>query len=360
MLDVSRNAKLFACLCSVRRAAVALLSLALVPISAASASVSNTPAASGLTNRVVIVENANATEAFQPRPEAVRQMVDQGISKLLLTTNASAAWRQLATTQDIIGLKVYCALGSHCGTRPALVAAVIEGLMAAGFHASNIVVWDKHRGDLRRAGFFELGTRYGVAIEGAADVGWDSTNYYEAPLVGNLLYGDLEFGRKDEGAGRKSYISKLITRRLTKIIQLTPLLNHNTAGVCGNLYSLTMGSVDNTVRFEADPRHMATAVPEIYALQALGDKVVLNIVDALICQYQGEDQGLLHYSIVLNELRFSKDPVALDTLSLQELDWQRRAARVRSPTNHIEIYQNAALLELGANDLPSIKIERVR
>jgi uncharacterized protein DUF362 len=357
---VSRNAKPFERLCFLRCAVIALLGIALAPMSVASAGVTNSPPPPGASNRVVIVENVNATDAFQPRLETLRQMVDQGITKLLLATNASDAWRQLVTPQDIIGLKVYCAVGSLGGTRPALAAAVIEGLLAAGFPPSNIVVWDKHRGDLRRAGFYDVAARHGVGIEGAADVGWDSTNYYEAPLVGNLLYGDLEFGRKEEGAGRKSYLSKLITRRITKIIQLTPLLNHNTAGVCGNLYSLAMGSVDNTTRFESDPRHMATAVPEIYALEKLGDKVVLNVVDALICQYQGEDQGLLHYSIALNELRFSKDPVALDTLSLQELDWQRRAARMRSPTNHVELYQNAALLELGANDIPSIKIERVK
>lgn len=327
---------------------------------AAGSGVVATNAPFAASNRVVIVENENATDAYQPRPEPIRQMVDLGISRLLSTTNAAAAWRQLARTQEVIGLKVYCAPGSYGGTRPVLVAAVIEGMLAAGFPASNIVVWDKTRGELRRAGYFELAKRYGVTVEGALDAGWDATKFYEAPLVGNLLYGDLEFGNTSEGAGRKSYLSKLITRRINKVIQITPLLNHNTAGVCGNLYSLAMGSVDNTARFEVDPQRMATAVPEIYALEALGDKVVLNIVDALICQYQGEDQGLLHYSIALNEVRFSKDPLALDVLSLQELDWQRRAARVRSPTNHFELYQNAALLELGANDNASIKIERVR
>lgn len=359
MLDVSRKAKVFALFCFLRCGGVALFAAALVPVSVASGG-PNAKLPPSPTNRVVIVENASATDAFQPRLEIVRQMLDQGVAKLLTTTNVAAAWQQLASPQDVIGLKVYCAPGRNCGTRPALVGAVIESLTAAGFSASNIVVWDKHRSELRRAGFFELAARYHVAVEGAADSGWDSTNYYEAPLVGHLLYGDLEFGRKDEGAGRKSFLSKLVTRRLTKIIQLTPLLNHNTAGVCGNLYSLAMGSVDNTTRFELEARHMASAVPEIYALEALGDKVVLNIVDALICQYQGEDQGLLHYSVALNELRFSKDPLALDTLSLQELDWQRRAARVRSPTNHFELYQNAALLELGVNDLGSIKIERVK
>jgi hypothetical protein len=359
VLDVSRNAKVFELLFVLRSGVVLLFWTALVSASAASGGPDAKTAVSP-TNRVVIVENANATDAFQPRLDIVRQMLDQGVSKLLMSSNVSDAWRQLLKPQDVIGLKVYCAPGRNCGTRPALVAAMIESLNAAGFAASNIVVWDKHRSELRRAGFFELAARYGVGIEGAADAGWDSTNYYEAPLVGYLLYGDMEFGRKDEGAGRKSYLSKLVTKRITKIIQLTPLLNHNTAGVCGNLYSLSMGSVDNTARFEGEFRHMATAVPEIYALEALGDKVVLNIVDALICQYQGEEQGLLHYSVALNELRMSKDPLALDILSLQELDWQRRAARVRSPTNHFELYQNAAMLELGVNDLASIKIERLK
>lgn len=352
MLDVSRNAKLFVMICWLMAAEFLL--------SAASAGIPTNEAAIGSSNRVVIVENENATDAFQPRPETVRHMLGQGISRLFLTTNAASAWRQLAQTQEVLGLKVYCAPGTYGGTRPALVAAVIEGLLASGFSASNIVVWDKTSVELRRAGFFELAKRYGVTVEGAADAGWDATNFYEAPLVGQLLYNDLEFGNKNEGAGRKSYLSKLITKRITKVIQITPLLNHNTAGVCGNLYSLAMGSVDNTARFEADPQRLATAVPEIYALEKLGDKVVLNIVDALICQYQGEDQGLLHYSIALNELRLSKDPLALDMLSLQELDFQRRAARVRSPTNHFELYQNAALLELGAHETASIKIERVR
>ncbi len=86
-----------------------------------------------------------------------------------------------------------------------------------------------------------------------------------------------------------------------------------------------MGSVDNTLRFEGDPGRLAVAVPEIYALPALGDRVVLNITDALIGQYEGGARGLLHYSAVPNQLWFSRDPVALDTLAIKELDRERRA-----------------------------------
>src|SRR6185295_17815531 len=189
-----------------------------------------------------------------------------------------------------------------------------------------------------------------IRVEGGADAGYDEKIFYPTPLLGNLVWGDLEFGKKGEGVGRKSFVSKLVSREITKIINVTPLLNHNNAGVSGHLYSLAVGSVDNTLRFETDDARLAAAVPEIYALRILGDRVVLNITDALICQYQGGERGLLHYSTILNQLRFSRDPVALDVLSIQELDHQREAAGVTAVKNNLELYRNATLLEIGVSE----------
>ena len=138
------------------------------------------------------------------------------------------------------------------------------------------------------------------------------------------MAGDLEFDRYGKTTGRNSYVSKLLTKTITKIISVAPLLNHNLAGVCGNLYSVAMGSVDNTIRFESSAKRLATAVPEIYANRALSDHVVLNITDALIGQYQGEQMSLLHYSIELNQIWLSKDPVALDVMAVKELDRERQ------------------------------------
>jgi hypothetical protein len=108
-----------------------------------------------------------------------------------------------------------------------------------------------------------------------------------------------------------------------------------------------------------DDTRLATAVPEIYNLPSLSDRVVLNIVDALICQYEGGERGRLHSSTTLDELRVSKDPVALDVLSLQELEIQRRAANAPTVQTNLELYANAALLELGVNDLKKIHVERI-
>lgn len=287
-------------------------------------------------------------------------MVERGITNLTGKARLSEAWRSLVSTQDIVGVKVFSVPGPNSGTRPAVVAAVIEGLLAARVPPKNIIIWDKQSTDLRLAGFYDLAERYGVRVAGSAQVGYDDKSFYDTALIGNLLWGDFEFGKKGPGIGRKSFVSKLVSQEITKIINITPLLNHNLAGVSGNLFTLAVGSVDNLTRFESDASRLATAIPEIYALPALSDKVVLSIVDGLICQYEGEDRGLLHYSTVLNELRFSRDPVALDVLSLQELQRERQAFSAPSAKGNLELYSNAALLELGVNDLKRIQVDAVQ
>ena len=307
--------------------------------------------------RVVIVEDSEATAFFRPRLEKVQAIIARAITNLTGKTTPPAAWRSLVTPQDVVGIKVYCTPGPTCGSRPAVVAAVIEGLIEAGISATNIIVWDKHLTDLAEAGFPEFARRYGVRVESGTATGYDEKASYENSLLGSLIWGDMEFGKKGDVVGRNSYVSKLVTREMNKIINITPLLNNNLTGVNGNLCGLALGSVDNTGRFESDPDRLATAVPEIYALPTLSDHVVLNIVDALLCQYEGSHRGLLHYSTVLNQLRFSRDPVALDVLSIQELERQRQRAGLPPLKANMELYQNASLLELGVSDPTRIKVE---
>ena len=272
------------------------------------------------------------------------------------------AWRALVSTQDVVGIKVFSAPGPNSGTRPSVVAAAIEGLLSAGLPARHIVIWDSQLTELRLAGFSELAAKYGVRLAGSTQAGYDEKTFYapESAPVGTPVWGDLEFGRKGEGIGRKSFVSKLLTSDVTKIVDITPVLNHNLAGVAGHLYSLAMGSVDNIGRFDLSAERLAIAVPEIYALRSLSDRVVLNITDALICQYEGGERGLLHFSATINQLRFSRDPVALDVLSLGELDRQRQAADAPPVKMNLDLYNNAALLELGNSDLKKIKVELIK
>ena len=302
---------------------------------------------------VVSTQDPGATDAFRPNLERVRAMADRAIIKLTGKTTVPEAWRSLVGTQDVVGIKVFSSPGPNSGTRPAVVAAVVAGLIAAGLQPKQIIVWDRQLANLRLAGFSDLSDRYGIQLTGSAEVGWDEKVFYnpDSPILGNLVWGNLEFGNKGSGVGRKSFVSKLLSREITKIINVTPLLNHNEAGVSGNLYSLATGSIDNLIRFESSSETLATAIPEIYSLPALSDHVVLNITDGLICQYKGGERGLLHYSATLNELRFSRDPVALDVLSIQELNPPTPTRPRPGVKPHFKLYSNAALLQLGVDDL---------
>ncbi|HEX3890258.1 MAG TPA: hypothetical protein VHX90_05345 [Verrucomicrobiae bacterium] len=315
---------------------------------------------SNATVRVVSVEDSNAIFDFQPNDTVVQSMVNRGLTNLTRKATVAEAWRSLVSTNDVVGIKVFSAAGMLSGTRPAVVAAVVHGLLDAGLPTTNIIIWDRHADTLRAAGFFKLGQQLGVRVASAAEIGYDPTNFYlpDSPVIGNLVWGDLEFGKKGADVGKKSFVSKLVSRQITKIISIAPLLNQEDAGTCGHLYSLALGSVDNTFRFEGNPDRLATAVPEIYALPLLGDRVALNITDALIAQYEGGARGLLQYSSVLNQLWFSRDPVALDTLAMKELDKRRRATDAPEFKPNLELYANAALLQLGVNDPAKIHVEK--
>jgi hypothetical protein len=312
--------------------------------------------------QIVSVENSDAISNFQANADIVQVMVNCGITNLTGKTTIAAAWRSLVSTQDVVGIKVFSEPGMLTGTRPAVVAAVIHGLLDAGVPPQNIIIWDKHGYDLRAAGFFNLAAQLGVRAAGGADTGYDPTNFYrpDTAVIGNLVWGDLEFGQTNAGVGRNSFVTKLVSQQMTKIISIAPLLNQEDVGVCGHLYSLALGSVDNTRRFEGDGYRLATAVPEIYALPILGDRVVLNITDALIGQYEGGSRSLLHYSSVLNQLWFSRDPVALDMVSIKELARERRDVGAPQLNPNLELYANANLLQLGENNLEKIHVEKLK
>jgi len=340
-----------------RLAAAGMVGLAILPSHAA-----EPPPSLNTHAQVVCVENPGAITDFQANDAAVQAMVDCGLTNLTGKATVAQAWRSVVSPQEVIGLKVFSEPGMLTGTRPAVVSAVIHGLLAAGVPPTNIIIWDRHEADLRSAGYFRLATQLGVRAAGSLEAGWDPTNFYQpdTAIIGNLIWSDLEFGQTNINAGRRSFFSKLVSRRMTKIISIAPLLNQEDAGVCGHLYGLALGSVDNTRRFESDSFRLANAVPEIYARPLLGDRVVLNITDALIGQYEGGARSLLHYSCVLNQLWFGHDPVALDMLSVKELDRERRTLDAPQFRPNLELYSNAHLLQLGENDLTKIHVEKLK
>jgi len=286
-------------------------------------------------------------------------MVNRAIVELKGQPDVSQAWQTIAHSNDVVAIKVFSSPGPSTGTRLAVVAAVAKGLIASGVPATNIIIWDRSLVDLRRAGYGALSRELGVRLAGALDSGYDESDSYTFALITGLRYGDLEFGKTGEGVGRKSFVTKLLGDKVTKIISIAPASNKLSTGVTGHLYSMTLSSVDNAWRFESNPSTLSWAMPEIYAMRSIGDRVVLCITDALICQYEGEDTTLLHYSAVANELYVGTDPVALDLLALKLLQKERDLSASAQVKPDMNMYRNAALLQLGVDDLDKVSIKRI-
>ncbi len=315
--------------------------------------------------RVFYVRDPAATQALFPRPEVVSAMVAKAVVAVTGKSSPAEAWRSLVKPEDVVGVKVHTVPGAASGTRPAVAAAIVRGLLEAGHPASRIILWDRRLGDLRAAGFETLARELGVRVAGAADAGFDAAVAYENPFLGQLVFGDLEFERTPGAAetnmvaGRRSHFSRLLTQEITRHILVAPLLNHNHAGVSGILYTTASAVTDNFIRFEVNPSLLVSAVPEIFGHPIIADRLALCVVDALIGQYEGSQRSLLHYAAALNELRFSTDPVAIDVVSLEELNRLRIRAGASSITNRMALFENARLLELGSDDLRKIELTPV-
>lgn len=273
-----------------------------------------------------------------------------------ISTFYRGGWEAAFDTGDRIGIKVVTEQGPHAGTRLMVVRGLIVALLNSGISPDRIVVWDRSLRDLERARYGLLREEFGVRVEGAIERGYDPDVFYESPLIGSLIWSDLEFGEKGEGVGRRSYVTRILTEEVTKVIQVTPLTYRQDSGVSGQLWSLARGAVDNFRRFERQPSALAQAIPEIFAMREVGDLMVLGVVDATVGQYAGESSGRLHYSVVRNALYVGRDPVALDRYSTGRIrKWREERGMPINDTVEA-IYRNAGLLRLGEYQRDKIQI----
>lgn len=219
--------------------------------------------------RVIRVHDAAATRFLTPNPARVRAMLDRALPKFTGQPTPRAAWRTLVKLTDVIGLKVDAHHGPMAGTRPALVESVARSLMDAGIPARQIVIWDRSLEELKKAGYARMAKALGVRLAGARDAGYESHPHFDVTLTHPLQPGDRFFGKpEDAQLKRLSHLSKLLTRDLTCIINLHPLIAHPVTGSRGHLDALGLDSVDNTARFEKSHHHRRLAVPNLYLMAA--------------------------------------------------------------------------------------------
>ena len=305
-------------------------------------------------SRVVLVRDPEALTGWHVDAARARVMVTAGLQQLTGQTNETLAWQQFVTPTDVVGLKVSTLAAPLQITHQAVLDAIAAGLRQAGVPSSNIVVFDRDPGKLADADYRADGFRMESVIGGA---GWDSDVSLDSPLVGKLIWGDLEFGRT-EPLSTLSHLPKLLTRTLTKLINVPVLQEQAATGLAGCLYNLSLGLADNTRRFEQFGQRGDPAIAQLANLAPVRTKLVLNICDALIVGYAGGPGFKPQYSWPYGGLYFSRDAVATDVIGLEVIEAKRRESRLEPIGERARHLVTAARLGLGQTNATLVEVTR--
>ena len=240
----------------------------------------------------------------RPDPAAVREMLDRGMKALTGEPAVKDQWLRFVSPVDVVGLKVNGLGGPLMSTKHELVRAVIEALHDAGIKPGNMVVFDRYADHLRavvlKSRLEDLGVTV-VSSEDSASGGFD-----EAASV-------FESG--------STHLTRILTGRITAMINLPIVKDHELSGTTISLKNLSHGLTDKPWEFHGN--HCDPYIAHVNALPAVTKKHKLVIADGLLGCCDGgpeyKSDGVVKYESLL----FSTDRVALDTVATEMIEAAR-------------------------------------
>ena len=305
---------------------------------------------------VWFAHSADAVEQFEENKMVTRRMVDRLIMDLTGQDSVAGAWRTLVSPNDRVGIKVAAAGAPYCASHPGVVEAIVAGLEQAGIPRKKVIVWDRDPEMLRAAGIDGRGGYSVQAIDPPR--GYDREATFTAAVLGKLIWGDLLFREKvrrpdgkraseSDQLSSTSHLATILSRSVTKIINVPVLSEEAGCGVAGALYNMTVPNVDNWRRFLQLDAENTDSIASLYADERIAPKVVLHLMDALVAQYAGGPRFQPNYAFTHNTIYASRDPVALDSLGLRKLEEWRKPAKLPPIGERADWLKNAEGLGLG-------------
>src|SRR5262245_53058903 len=256
--------------------------------------------------------------------EVVREMLARGMRALTGASTTADAWRTFFEPSDIVGIKVNCGGYPHCVSAYEIVADVVRQLVGVGVPVSHIYVYERFQNQMDEVNYaphLPDGVQIVAAERANRNVdnsGYDPATYLEADF----------FGEEDT----RSNMMRLVSRRLTKIINIPNMKDHGATGVTGCLKNIAYGSFSNVARTHQRGRsHTLSVVGTLAAIEPLRSRTVLQIMDGLRGVWHGGPFARTkRYVFYPRQIMFGTDPVAIDRLLLDIIEKERRAHGVIS------------------------------
>ena len=267
--------------------------------------------------------------------QKVKAMVQTGIRHTTGILDPAAAWASLVGSEDIVGLKINCLGRPGFYNNRVLLRVVKEQLATAGVRPENIIVFDRYTSHLKGAGF-TIGQKedssWLIATDGSGP-GYDGAVTQEFPPHG-------------KNTKEVAPCSKIVTQKITKLINIPILKNHGGAGMTLALKNIAFGLFKHTG--SAHDNHCNPYIPYMCSHPVIRQKTILHILDGLKGQYEGGPAGQAQFQWAQDSILMSTDPVALDFIGARLIN-QVRQQHGKSPisNSHMGHIFTAAQLGLG-------------
>jgi len=333
--------------------------------------------------RVREIYHSQAAKGIKRNREAIQAMLARGMKELVADSgNEVEAWRAFFKPGDRVGIKVVPVGRPDSISSPELVQEVIAGLQSAGVRARDILVFDRYENEFRICKYPDIlpdGVHWEcesvdydeqqVRLDGQLvgqgssnkSSGYDRDVYREIPLCAP------EHDPKDDRRFR-SHLSKIISRKIDKMIGLPVLKDHRSSGVTLALKNLSHGSVNNVCRSHISTWDAARVpyasgmtinncglfIPSVVSLPEIRQKSVLQILDGLVATYEG-GPGSWNATFATwnrNSLMFATDPVAMDHIGWMIID-EKRKEKGWKPVAQMGLEGHHRLLKVGDRRIPS-------
>jgi hypothetical protein len=310
--------------------------------------------------------------------DVVREMMDRGMRALTGEATTLDAWRRFFVPGDVVGIKVNAGGVPHVVSSPAIVAETCRQLMAVGIPASSLVVFERFWNQIDAIGYPAL---LPERVEVFAAEGGNRRTDNRAYDPGTYVEVDF-FGEEDT----RSNMMRLVTQKLTKIVNIPNMKDHGATGATGCLKNVAYGCFSNVARSHSRGQtHTRTSVGTFASVEPLRSRCVLQIMDGVHAVWHGGPFAkTTRYVFHPRRILFGTDPVAIDRLLLDVIDDKRKAEGAisiwdRSPKylrfndagsrdadpnvnillrepGHVEY---ASRLGLGVADLAKIRVEEI-
>ena len=249
----------------------------------------------------------------------VQQMLAAGMQSLTGERRPADAWARFIAPQDVVGIKVNCSGAPQIRSSPEVVAGIVENVMAVGVPARQIYVYERFADQMRSVDYPSHlpGGVNVMAAEGDRSrgtvLGYDPRVYIETRF----------FGEDDT----RSNLVRLVSERLTKIIDVPNAKEHQASGVTGCLKNISYGNFSNVARsHESEKTFTYSFIGALAAVEPLPSRVVLHIMDGLAgVWHAGPFSHDRKFRFYPQQLLFGTDPVAIDHKLIELIEAKRKA-----------------------------------